>query len=299
MKPPTRRRVAPRRYQPPAAAHRANIRLAWTTREKKELLKGLKDQINEKSPEVTVQGRSDAEVSSYFSWLCSRAAREAVQTEYGKLVHQKKIPEIPDPAPIELWTDLASRVCSTTEEAMTAAFSQVLTIASTEPVTLHHSIPCKDPSTTSGHMSSPGGRSHQHSESSEEELSSSGEEPTTESHDNGWNSLDFENIYKYLSKAVRGEELPRLSDFESAVLLRLLHCIPDQFRHLYAPQIGLYLYDTYTFLTTQLDYDVTEAEQPQSDAQAPNWKELGFCPLNPFIVPLELLKEKEEPATPP
>lgn len=59
MKPPTRRRAAPRRYETPEAG---NPRLVWTTREKKELLQGLKTQLSERAPEVTVQGRSDEEV---------------------------------------------------------------------------------------------------------------------------------------------------------------------------------------------------------------------------------------------
>ncbi|XP_044138806.1 snRNA-activating protein complex subunit 2 [Bufo gargarizans] len=299
MKPPTRKRAAPRRYDAPTAASAPNLRLVWTTREKKELLQGLRSQMNEKTPEVTVQGRSDAEVSSYFAWLRGRAAREAMQMEYGRLVRQKKIHENQDPAAIELWTDLASRICSATEDAMTAAFSQVLTIASTEPVTLRHSIPCKEPPAIPGQTSSPCEKSPQHKGSSEEELSSAGEEPTTANGGDGWNSLDFEKIYKYLSKTVRGEALPKLSDFESAVILHLLRCIPDQFQHLDAPHIGPYLYDTYTFLTTELESGHTERAESQSVSQTPNWKELGFCPLNPFMIPLEMLRHKEERVTPP
>ncbi|XP_075711638.1 snRNA-activating protein complex subunit 2 [Rhinoderma darwinii] len=297
MKPPTRRRAAPRRYETPEAASGSQLRQAWTTREKKELLRSMKSQLGEKAPVVNVQGRNVVEVSSYFSWLRGRAAREAVQTEYGRMVRQKKIQDIQDPAPIELWTDLAGRICSTTEEAMSAAFSQMLTIAATEPVTLRHSIPCKEPPAISAQTSSPGGKSHPHKGSSEEELNASGEEPTTNNQADGWNSLDFENIYKYLSKAVKGEKLPKLSDLESAVVLHLLHCIPDQIRCLDTPQIGLYLYDTYTFLTTQLQSPVTE--EAQSESQALSWKELGFCPLNPFMMPLELLRQKAEQATPP
>ncbi|KAG9470201.1 hypothetical protein GDO78_018650 [Eleutherodactylus coqui] len=299
MKPPTRRRTAPRRYETPDAAQRANLRLVWTNREKMELLRGLKAQIGERRPEVTVQGRSNEEVSSYFSWLRSRAAREAVQAEYGKLVHQKKIQEVQDPVPVELWTDLAIRICSTTEKATTTAFSQALTIAAMEPVTLCHSIPSKEPPAISGQTSSTHGQSLQHKGSSEEERSSSGEEPATTNHEDGWNSLDFENIYKYLSKVVRGEELPKLSDFESAVILHLLRCIPDQFPHLHVPHIGSYLYDSYNFLTTRLESQTQEEAETQSESQAPNWKELGFCPLNPFMMTLKLLTQKEEQVPPP
>ncbi|XP_077117799.1 snRNA-activating protein complex subunit 2 [Ranitomeya variabilis] len=295
MKPPVRRRSAPHRYLTPQSSQQ----LVWTTREKKELLRGLKEQVSEKAPRVTVDGRSDGEVASYFSWLRSRAAREAIQTEYGKMIHLKRLRGIRDPAPIEIWTDLVSRICSTTEEAMSAAFSQMLTIASTEPVTLHHSIPCKEPPAVSGHTFAPHGQNLQHKESSEVEPGSSGEEPTKNSHHDGWSNLDFENIYIYLSKAVRGETLPKLSEFESAVVLRLLRCIPDEFQHLDAPRIGSYLYDTYNFLTTPLKTEDTDEEEAPSEAQEPNWRELGFCPLNPLMMPLELLKQREEPAAPP
>ncbi|XP_072000756.1 snRNA-activating protein complex subunit 2 isoform X2 [Engystomops pustulosus] len=296
MKPPTRRRSAPRRYNTPDPLRATTTRLIWTTREKQELLRSLKRQLRERTPKLTVQGRSDQEVSSYFSWLCGRTAREVMQTEYGRLVRRKKIHDTQDPAPIELWTDLASRVCVNTEEAMTAAFSQMLTIAATEPVTLRHSIPCKEPPAISPQMSSPDGK-NLHKGSSEEELSSSGEESAASKPDNGWNSLDFENIYKYLSKAVRGEELPNLSDFESAVVLHLLRCVPDEFQHLESPQIGLYLYEIYSFLTTEAEDEDEEAEPP-SEGQPPNWRELGFCPLNPFMMPLELLRQKEERESP-
>ncbi|XP_056425065.1 snRNA-activating protein complex subunit 2 [Hyla sarda] len=299
MKPPARRRTAPHRYDDqnmPKTSHR----LLWTIREKKELLWELKGQISEKTPNVEVQGRSEEEVSSYCSWLRARAAREAMQTEYGKLVRQKKIKEIQDPAPIELWTDLANRLGSSTEDAMNAAFSHMLTIASAEPLTLHHSIPSKEPvPKVPAQMSSPHGKNLQHKGSAEEELSSSGEEPTTSNLSDGRNNVDFENIYKYLSKVVRGEEPPTLSDFESAVILHLLRCIPEQLPHLDTPHIGLYLYDTYTFLTTQLKSEDTEEEEMPSQPEEANWKELGFCPLNPFMMPLELLKQKEEEVTPP
>ncbi|XP_073507091.1 snRNA-activating protein complex subunit 2 [Phyllobates terribilis] len=295
MKPPARRRSAPRRY----LITEGSRQLVWTTREKKELLRGLKDQVSETAPEVTVDGRSDEEVSSYFSWLRSRAAREAIQMEYGKMVHQKKLRGIREAAPIEMWTDLVSRICSTTEEAMSSAFSQMLTIASTEPVTLRHSIPCKEPPAVSGQTFAPHVQNLQHKGSSEAEPSSSGEEPTANSHHDGCNSLDFENIYIYLSKAVRGEELPKLSEFECAVLLRLLRCLPDEFQRLDAPHVGSYLYDTYNFLTTPLKSEDTEEAETPGAAQRPNWRELGFCPLNPLMMPLELLRQREEHAAPP
>ncbi|KAG8539604.1 hypothetical protein GDO81_020658 [Engystomops pustulosus] len=61
MKPPTRRRSAPRRYNTPDPLRATTTRLIWTTREKQELLRSLKRQLRERTPKLTVQGRSDQE----------------------------------------------------------------------------------------------------------------------------------------------------------------------------------------------------------------------------------------------
>lgn len=302
MKPPVRRRTAPQRFvvSDSAPARMAPIRLAWLYREKIELLRGLKAQVGQKVPDPPVQGRSQSEVSSYIAWLRGRAAREAVQTVYKKWVQDRKVEEAKTPVPIELWTDLVCRMSKPTEEALTAAFSQMLTIASTEPVTLRHSIPSKEPRKRASRSYSPAKESSQQEEPSGEGPAPSGVEPVAvEEADGRWKKLDFEKIYKYLSKATMGETLPKLSECESAVVLHLLYCIPDQLQTLNAQALSDALRDTYTDMNKPTKSENSEQEKAALGSQAADWKELGFCPLNPFLLPLELLKPKSETVAPP
>ncbi|CAI9538980.1 unnamed protein product [Staurois parvus] len=170
MKPPVRRRAAPQRFvgSDPAPARTAPIRLAWMCKEKVDLLRGLKAQVDQKVPDPPIQGRSQSEVSSYIAWLRGRAAREAVQTVYEKWVQDRKAEEAETPVPIEVWTDLVCQMSKPTEEAVTAAFSQMLTIASTEPETLRHSIPSKEPRKRASRAKSPAKKSSQQEVSSGE-----------------------------------------------------------------------------------------------------------------------------------
>ncbi|KAM4675586.1 snRNA-activating protein complex subunit 2 isoform 1-T2 [Discoglossus pictus] len=302
MKPPVRSRAAPVRYETISAIPRAGpLRLTWTGKDKIELLRGLKSQKDEKEPEPTVHGRSQGEVSSYISWLRGRTAREAVQTEYERWVQQRRAKETVSPAPIELWTDLACRVSHPTEQAVTAAFSQMLTIAATEPVSLKHSMPSKAPKGRSSKASRA-----QKSASSETVLPEQGtsaqgtgstgaetaalKDGTTEE----LKGLDFEKIYKYLSKSARGEVLPKLSEMESAVLLRLLHCLPDQIRTMDTYPLATYMRDTYAHLNSSPDAEQhATTDEVGSEQQRSFSKDSGFCPLNPFQIPLQLLKHKE------
>ncbi|XP_018420302.1 PREDICTED: snRNA-activating protein complex subunit 2 [Nanorana parkeri] len=357
MKPPVRRRTAPVRFEvlDTQPVRSAPIRLAWTTREKVELLRGLKAQMDQKVPDPPVQGRSQLEVSSYIAWLRGRAAREAVQTIYEEWVQERKAQEAETPAPIELWTDLVCRMSSPAEEAVTAAFSQMLTIASTEPGTLRHSIPSKEPRKRASRSSSAAKKSLQLKVASGEEPGASGKEPgasgkepgasgkgpdasgeepgasgkepdaseevpapleerstplgekpapseeepaAVESANDRWKKLEFDKIYKYLSKAATGEALPKLSECESAVVLHLLHCIPDQLQTLDAKPLGVYLRKTYAYVDSPAKSESSEQEETSSDSQTVNQNELGFCPLNPFLLPLELLKSKEKKVAP-
>ncbi|XP_072255477.1 snRNA-activating protein complex subunit 2-like isoform X2 [Pyxicephalus adspersus] len=406
MKPPSRRRSAPVRFEgaDAAPARTAPIRLAWLGKEKMELLRGLKAQVNQKVPNPPVQGRSKSQVASYIAWLRSRAAREAVQTVYKNWVKERKAQEAEPPAPIELWTDLVSRMSGPAEKAMAAAFSQMLTIASTEPVTLQHSIPSRLPRKSSASRS----KSLVKKSSKQEEPSregpalaeegpapvgegpapaeegpapagegpspagegpaaaaegpaataegpaaaeegpaataegpaaaeegpapkaegpaaaeegpapagegsapavegpgtagdgpvpalegptSAGEEPAAA--DSRWKNLNFEKIYKYLSKAATGEALPKLSECESAVVLHLLHCIPGQLQTLDYQALNVFLRNAYTRLNAAPKTEETQKETP-SNPEPADWKELGFSPLNPFQLPVELLKPKNK-----
>ncbi|NP_001297044.1 snRNA-activating protein complex subunit 2 [Xenopus tropicalis] len=408
MKPPSRQRSAPVRYEIQGIHLRRTgpYRLAWTFKEKHELLKGLKAQKDKKEAEIPVQGRSQTEVASYISWLRGRAAREAIQTEYERWVHKRRSTCNQSPAPIDLWTDMARTVSEPAEEALTAAFSQMLTIAATEPISLKHSIPSRFPDgkTQSASHNDPQ-KSHGSVENSQRKeplaeapgLSASQPSPPLDDAEDQWTGLDYEKIYKYLSKAAKGEELPKLSKVESAVLLCLLHALPDQVQMLDWQPLVSFLRQAYSSLNSMAqssdsvtqentgdghaspedsvddqlcsvgnqsnqtappsakdnsvcdhstqnaagDKDNLSCDPPTQkaalgdqhapenplrptqenplgekstgrdlsasnntvtnppnqntaeDQPGPNWKELKFCPLNPFMIPLNLLKQKE------
>ncbi|OWK12154.1 hypothetical protein Celaphus_00003241 [Cervus elaphus hippelaphus] len=128
-------------------------------------------------------------------------------------------------------------------------------------------------------------------------------------------SVDFEKIYTYLSSVSRGGQVPELSAAESAVVLDLLMALPEElsrlpcatlvehmsgmYRHLTAPQRDL----ASGGLASRTEDSGTgsrgQEETGQATPQAPenagssqpitSWQEAGVCPLNPFLVPLELL----------
>ncbi|KAF6307203.1 small nuclear RNA activating complex polypeptide 2 [Rhinolophus ferrumequinum] len=127
--------------------------------------------------------------------------------------------------------------------------------------------------------------------------------------------VDFEKIYKYLSSISRSCHGPELSAAESAVVLDLLMALPEELPHLPCTALAEHMLDTYQRLTApQSDpsggnlgpgaEDCETGSGGQEDAdqatpQAPEnagpgepksaWQAAGVCPLNPFLVPLELL----------
>ncbi|XP_053320850.1 snRNA-activating protein complex subunit 2 [Spea bombifrons] len=309
MKPPSRRRTAPERYATLELAklHVGPLRLTWTYKEKLQLLRGLRAQRDRKNPQPPVDGRDPREVSTYMAWLRGRAAREALQTEYERWVKQKRDKRCRTPAPIELWTNLTHRMSEPIEEAVSAAFSQMLTIAATEPLSLQHSVPPKKPpgSTTARVAQKPPTipeKKSQETGSSGEEPGSSAEEmasrsePTASKAENvvEWKEVDFEKIYKYLSKAAKGDNLPKLSPEESAVVLSLLHSLPAHLQTLDCNSLASYVYQKYSAFNAQPNPGETAAQEVTgTDPPALDWKDVGFCPLNPFLIPLDLLNLKE------
>ncbi|NP_001088765.1 uncharacterized protein LOC496029 [Xenopus laevis] len=280
MKPPSRRRSAPVRYEisglGPTLRRPPPQRLAWTFREKHELLKGLKFHKDKQEPEILVQGRSQSEVAAYISWLRGRAAREAIQTEYERWVHKRRSTCNQSPAPIDLWTDMASTVSEPVEETLTAAFSQMLTIAATEPISLKHSIPSRlpggetQPAPPNEHGKSQGSAENSQRKEPQAEasgLSASQSSLPADDAEDQWTGLDFEKIYKYLSKAAKGEELPIISSMESAVLLCLLHSLPDQVHMLDWQPLASFLRKAYWSLNSMAQSSDPTTQESPSDGQ--------------------------------
>nr|XP_015096579.1 snRNA-activating protein complex subunit 2 isoform X2 [Vicugna pacos] len=296
MKPPQRRRAAPARYLGEVTGA-----TAWGAREKRQLLRLLQARRGQPEPDASelaleLPGRSEAEV----------------------------------------WMDLAEKITGPLEEALTVAFSQVLTIAATEPLSLLHSKPPKPTQARGKHLllSTPGGQEDLGPEApggqeapgpapktqgpAPEASSESLAGPCAE----GDFNADFEKIYKYLSSISRGCPGPELSAAESAVVLDLLMALPKELSRLPCAALVEHMSDTFLRLTAPqpdpssgslgsiAEDDGTGSRGQEAAGQAtsqapgnagpskpiPIWQSAGVCPLNPFLVPLELLCQVAPPA---
>ncbi|XP_015295873.3 snRNA-activating protein complex subunit 2 isoform X4 [Macaca fascicularis] len=253
----------------------------------------------------------ELEIRVFLQQLKGRVAREAIQ---------------------KVWTDLAEKITGPLEEALAVAFSQVLTIAATEPVTLLHSKPPK-PTQARGKpllLRAPGGQDDSAPEipssapkapsstpetsdpAPEKPASSAG--PSTEDDF----AVDFEKIYKYLSSLSRSGRSPELSAAESAVVLDLLMSLPEELPLLPCTALVEHMTETYLRLTAPqpspaggslgpaAEGDGAGSTAPEETPPATkkaepsdlksSWQAAGICPLNPFLVPLELLGRAATPA---
>uniref|UniRef100_A0A8C5K2N5 Small nuclear RNA activating complex, polypeptide 2 n=1 Tax=Jaculus jaculus TaxID=51337 RepID=A0A8C5K2N5_JACJA len=136
----------------------------------------------------------------------------------------------------------------------------------------------------------------------------------------GYFSVDFEKIYKYLSLSSRSGHGLELSAAESAVVLDLLMSLPEELSLLPCTALVEHMNKTYAHLMTPqpnapgrrsprlgAEDGETGSNEPeehnQANPQAPEsrelrlaWQASGICPLNPFLVPLELLGRATTPA---
>nr|XP_045006967.1 snRNA-activating protein complex subunit 2 isoform X2 [Jaculus jaculus] len=308
MKPPQRRRTVPARYLGEVTGP-----AAWSPREKRQLLRLLQSRRGQPEPDAAelateLQGRSEAEVRHFIQQLKGRVVREAIRK-----VH---------PGP---------RHC----EAQLPAPIEVLTIAAAEPISLLHSKPPKptkacgkpllfithsgwDPSAPKTSSQSPEASCHT------PESSDPAPDAPVESLDGtsaeGYFSVDFEKIYKYLSLSSRSGHGLELSAAESAVVLDLLMSLPEELSLLPCTALVEHMNKTYAHLMTPqpnapgrrsprlgAEDGETGSNEPeehnQANPQAPEsrelrlaWQASGICPLNPFLVPLELLGRATTPA---
>ncbi|XP_015196106.2 snRNA-activating protein complex subunit 2 [Lepisosteus oculatus] len=144
MKPPSRRRAAPVRYST-SEEHKAPpprvTWAAWSMPERRRLLAALRQQS--RCPEIDlpalqsrVPGRSAQEILDFLQFLKGRVNTQVTQTLTQQRQEQQK-----NKVPVELWADLAQDMAGQLEAPITAAFSQMLVIAATEPSSLFHSYP--------------------------------------------------------------------------------------------------------------------------------------------------------------
>lgn len=342
MKPPQRRRSAPARYLGEVTGP-----VPWSLREKRQLLRLLQARRGQPEPDAAelareLWSRSEAEIHDFLQHLKGRVAREAIQRVLPAGAPGLRRRRAQILAPIEVWTDLAEKITGPLEEALTAAFSQVLTIAATEPLGLLHSVPPKPtgargkplllsgargqedrgpvasgparpaPVTPApGPASLPVGPGPEAPSAAPEAPAQSLAGPSPE----GDLTVDFEKIYKYLSFSSRSGPGPELSAAESAVVLDLLLSLPKELPHLPCAALAEHMTKTYVHLMApepspsgvspgpRAEDEGTGARVPGEPGQVPPgapeqngasklraaWRAIGICPLNPFLVPLELL----------
>nr|XP_042710864.1 snRNA-activating protein complex subunit 2 isoform X3 [Chrysemys picta bellii] len=232
MKPPVRTRSAPTRYETGPPACHAPTRAPWTVQEKRQLIKALKAQAPHGELQTALlqehlPRRSEAEILAFIHQLKGRVAREAIQMEYRRCREEQSRKEAEILAPIEVWTDLAEKLTDKLEETVTAAFSQVLTIAVTEPLSLLHSIPQKltraaekkvllDSSSQRDASPAPDDAARNGDAApgppAAAQSSSTSTDPGVHGEPEKF-SVDFEKIYKYLSMLSRDIKVPELSPY--------------------------------------------------------------------------------------
>ncbi|KAM7110617.1 snRNA-activating protein complex subunit 2-like isoform 2-T2 [Molossus nigricans] len=300
MKCPQRRRAAPVRY-----LGEVTDTTVCSAREKQQLLRLLQMRRGQLEPDAAelareLPGRSESEIRDFLQQLKGRVAREAIQRVHpGGLKGQRHL-ETQTPAPIE-----------------------VLTIAAVEPISLLHSKP-SEPTQARGKLLPLNTSSRQENwgpevpgpapETPPEFLDGPSVERDLE--------VDFEKIYKYLSSISHSCYGLELSASQSAVVLDLLMALPEELPHLPCVALVEHMMDTYLYLmASQSDPSSrslgSEAEdcgigsRVQEEASQANpwapmnarpskprsvWQAAGVCPLNPFLVPLELLGQVVTPA---
>nr|XP_041568203.1 snRNA-activating protein complex subunit 2 isoform X6 [Taeniopygia guttata] len=218
MKPPRRLRLIPARFARLSPSPERPQQSPWGLREKRELLKALRDEAVRGLPEQRLPAalrerlprRSEEEIRALLVRLRGRAAREALSSKFRNFLQFQRWIR----APIQVWQDLAETlVGGALEGPPRAAFSQVLTLAATEPLTLA----CSRTPQNSG--SPPNLGSPQNSETPPE-VETPQNSGSPQNH--GGFEVDFGKIYEFLARISAGGEGPPLPPAEAAVVLSLL-----------------------------------------------------------------------------
>uniref|UniRef100_A0ACB8F4K2 Uncharacterized protein n=1 Tax=Sphaerodactylus townsendi TaxID=933632 RepID=A0ACB8F4K2_9SAUR len=204
--------------------------------------------------------------------------------------------------------------------------SQVLTVASAEPLSLLHSVPPK-PVDAKIQQCSP---TAVQGRTEDSQTVIPPEQAPAEEQDF---HVDFEKIYKYLAMLSHGSKAPELSPGEAAVVLDLLLSLPEQLVFLDIMKLKSHMYKCYVELNSpyagegsrmQMDssqlnsssrelhntslpmFQITNCHSQHEDASSTtssdanalgasvmDWKSLGICPVNSFLLPLDILAQKK------
>ncbi|XP_061525614.1 snRNA-activating protein complex subunit 2 [Phycodurus eques] len=292
MKPPPRTRNKPVRNVHSPEAKRA---CAWSRKEQMMLLHALRRQSGSLANvdycllKQAVPSRSVSEIQSVVERLQNKVIACATFQLKSRMAAEKAAA-----APIQAWTHLARAVSGSLDGPLSKAFSQMWTVASTEPRALKNCHPPRldGPRSDAGAV----GRTAVPADC----------------------TVDFERIYIYLSGIHKPEGKRELTAMESAVVLDLVMSLPEELGLLRCQSLCRHLIQGYqdlseakgsenaqkvlTELKRQRRGSDQEPRRDDADADAnvagqtsgsgePTWT--GLCPpLNPFMIPLELLRRR-------
>ncbi|XP_019726725.1 snRNA-activating protein complex subunit 2 isoform X2 [Hippocampus comes] len=300
MKPPPRTRNKPdRNLNPNPEPTQSRQPCAWSRKEQKMLLDALRRQgsscgggspgnIDYSLLKKDVPSRSDSEIRSVVQRLQDKVISGAILQLKTRTLAEKKM------APIHTWTRLARVVSGSFDGPLSKAFSQIWTVASTEPHTLRN---CQPP------------RLEAAQSDTRDCTAPLGPAPA---------QVPFKSPVASTGPApapVIPVEQPSLS--ESAIVLDLVMSLPEELGLLRCQSLRQHLIQAHQNLSEAEDSEkarkvLTELESkrqgsdqesqqnvedgaigPASGSGEPAWT--GLCPpLNPFMIPLELLKRRSD-----
>ncbi|KAM4603729.1 uncharacterized protein snapc2 [Polymixia lowei] len=149
MKPPPRTRSKPKRFLQRKHEHKwrqsKKLFCTWKRTEKKQLLTGLKKlqktvgetgEIDYTFLDIMVPTRSVSEIQSVVEALKAKVISFVTHQLMRQRREEREVKK-----PIELWTDMASVMAGVLEEPISAAFSRMFIVSSTEPCSLRNSDP--------------------------------------------------------------------------------------------------------------------------------------------------------------
>ncbi|XP_049617557.1 snRNA-activating protein complex subunit 2 isoform X2 [Syngnathus scovelli] len=285
---------------------------------------GTLENIDYSLLKTDVPSRSDCEIRSVVERLQNKVISGAILQLKTRTLAKKKAT-----VPIQMWTRLAQAVSGSFNGPLSKAFAQMWTVASTEPHTLRNSqLPQLDAAMSNDRtvclsaavgptpgevlVKSPAAASAGPTASPAVPVEQLSLSSLTTSEDF---AVDFERIYNYLSGLHKSEDECELTAMESAVVLDLVMSLPEELSLLPCQSLHRHLIQAHQNLSEAKDSEkarqvLTELQKqqrgrdPEPQQNVANaakgetlWrgesKWMGLCPpLNPFMIPMELLKRR-------
>uniref|UniRef100_A0A3Q0SSF8 Uncharacterized protein n=1 Tax=Amphilophus citrinellus TaxID=61819 RepID=A0A3Q0SSF8_AMPCI len=270
----------------------------WHREEKKKLVIAMK-RLNTR----TAGGKTNIDSAFLRKYVPNRSI-----SEVGFKLKKKRREEKNARKPIEEWTHVAASLAGTLEETISTAFSQSTSSSATSLTSVPSSVSSTVASTSSA-ISSPTPHTLPQSTSAKECHARFGRTSKYATKDSPRTFgvkcvVDFEKIYCFLSVIQKPSQDCHLTPMESAIVLDLLMSLPEELPLLDCKKLRKHMIQVqpaaYSKSLALRNQTVTSNKADSQSSQSYNTStELEDSnvmppPLNPFIVPLTLLKRRQE-----